>query len=100
MNALFPTARKRSISWSMSKGKGKGKFKSRSSSPKRDDAACFAFQKGKCDKRSACKCRHGLIKNNLAPATSSDKTQAKLKATAKAAAPAIARRAIAMPAIV
>ena len=78
----------------------KGKSKSRSSSPKRDDGACFAFQKGKCDKGSACKYRHELIKNNSAPATSSDKAQAKSKAAAKAAAPAIARRAIAMPAIV
>ena len=85
---------------SMSKGKGKGKSKSRSSSPKRDDGACFAFQKGKCDKGSTCKYRHELIKNNSAPATSSDKAQAKSKAAAKAAAPAIARRAIAMPAIV
>ena len=85
---------------SMAKGKGKGKSKSRSSSPKRDDGACFAFQKGKCDKGSACKYRHELIKNNSAPATSSDKAQAKSKAAAKAAAPAIARRAIAMPAIV
>ena len=70
---------------------------SRSSS---HDGACFAFQKGKCDKGSACKYRHELIKNNSAPATSSDKAQAKPKAAAKAAAPAIARRAIAMPAIV
>ena len=85
---------------SMSKGKGKGKSKSRSSSPKRDDGACFAFQKGKCDKGSACKYRRELIKNNSAPATSNDKAQAKSKAAAKAAAPAIARRAIAMPAIV
>ena len=84
----------------MPKGKGKGKSRSRSSSPKRDDAACFAFQKGKCDKGSACKYRHALIKNNSAPATSSDKAQAKSKAATKAAAPAIARRAIAMPAIV
>ena len=76
----------------MSKGKGKGKSKSRSSSPKRDDGACFAFQKGKCDKGSACKYRHELIKNNSAPATSSGKAQAKSKAAAKAAAPAIARR--------
>ena len=83
----------------MSKGKGKGKSKSRSSSPKRDDGACFA-QKGKCDKGSACKYRHELIKNNSAPATSSDKAQAKSKAAAKAAAPAIARRVIAMPAVV
>ena len=74
--------------------------KSRSPSPKRDDGACFAFQKGKCDKGSACKYRHELIKNNSAPATSSDKAQAKSKATAKAAAPAVARKAIAMPAIV
>ena len=72
---------------SMSKGKGKGKSKSRSSSPKRDDGACFAFQKGKCDKGSACKYRHELIKNNSAPATSSDKAQAKSKAAAKAAEP-------------
>ena len=57
----------------MSKGKGKGKSKSRSSSPKRDDGACFAFQKGKCDRGSACKYRHELIKNNSAPATSSDR---------------------------
>ena len=84
----------------MPKGKGKGKSKSRSSSPKRDDGACFAFQKGKCDKGSACKYRHELIKNNSAPATSSDKAQAKSKAATKAAAPAIARRAIEMPAIV
>ena len=80
----------------MPKGKGKGKSKS----PKRDDGACFAFQKGKCDRGSACKYRRKLIKNNSAPATSSDKAQAKSKAAAKAAAPAIARRAIAMPAIV
>ena len=85
---------------SMPKGKGKGKSKSRSSSPKRDDGACFAFQKGKCDRGSACKYRHELIKNNSAPATSSDKAQAKSKAAAKAAAPAIARRVIAVPAIV
>ena len=85
---------------SMPKGKGKGKSKSRSSSPKRDDGACFAFQKGKCDRGSACKYRRELIKNNSAPATSSDKAQAKSKAAAKAAAPAIARRVIAMPAIV
>ena len=26
--------------------------------------ACFAFQKGKCDKGSTCKYRHELIKNN------------------------------------
>ena len=84
----------------ISKRKGKGKSKSRSSSPKRDDGACFAFQKGKCDRGSACKYRHELIKNNSAPATSSDKAQAKSKAAAKAAAPAIARRGIAMPAIV
>ena len=84
----------------MSKGKGKGKSKSRSSSPKRDDGACFAFQKGKCDRGSACKYRHKLIKKNSAPATSSDKAQAKSKAAAKAAAPATARRAVAMPAIV
>ena len=77
------------------KGKGKGKSKSRSSSPKREDGACFAFQKG-----SACKYKHELIKNNSAPATSSDKAQAKSKAAAKNAAPAIVRRAIAMPAIV
>ena len=79
--------------------KGKGKSKSRSSSPKRDDGACFAFQKGKCDRGSACKYRHELIKNNSAPATSSE-AQAKSKAAAKAAAPTIARRVIAMPAIV
>ena len=84
----------------MPKGKGKGKSKSRSSSPKREDGACFAFQKGKCEKGSACKYKHELIKNNSAPATSSDKAQAKSKAAAKNAAPAIVRRAIAMPAIV
>ena len=82
------------------KGKGKGKSKSRSSSPKKKDGACFAFQKEKCEKGSACKYKHELIKNNSAPATSSDKAQAKSKAAAKNAAPAIVRRAIAMPAIV
>ena len=98
---FFPQKKKRSISWrACPRGKGKGKSKSRSSSPKRDDGACFAFQKGKCDKGSTCKYRHELIKNNSAPATSSDKAQAKSKAATKAAAPAIARRAIAMPAIV
>ena len=82
------------------KGKGKGKSKSRSSSPKKEDGVCFAFQKGKCEKGSACKNKHELIKNNSAPATSSDKAQAKSKAAPKAAAPAIVRRAIAVPAIV
>ena len=82
------------------KGKGKGKSKSRSSSPKKEDGVCFAFQKGKCEKGSACKYMHEIFKNNSAPATSSDKAQAKSKAAAKNAAPAIVRRAIAMPAIV
>ena len=82
------------------KGKGKGKSKSRSSSPKKEDGVCFAFQKGKCEKGSACKYKHEIFKTNSAPATSSDKTQAKSKAAAKNAAPAIVRRAIAMPAIV
>ena len=80
----------------MPKGKGKGKSKSRSSSPKKEDGVCYAFQKGKCEKDSACKYKHELIKNNSAP----DKTQPKTKAAPKAAAPAIVRRAIAMPAIV
>ena len=80
--------------------KGKGKSKSRSSSPKKEDGVCFAFQKGKCEKGSACKYKHEILKNNSAPATSSDKAQAKSKAAAKTAAPAIVRRAIAMPAIV
>ena len=44
--------------------------------------------------------KHELIKNNSAPATSSDKAQAKSKAAAKNAAPAIVCWAIAMPAIV
>ena len=85
----------------MPKGKGKGKSKSRSSSPKKEDGVCYAFQKGKCENGSACKYKHELIKkNNSAPATSGDKTQPKSKAAPKAAAPAIVRRAIAMPAIV
>ena len=85
----------------MPKGKGKGKSKSRSSSPKKEDGVCYAFQKGKCENGSACKYKHELIKkNNSAPATSGDKAQAKSKAAPKAAAPAIVRRAIAMPAIV
>ena len=50
----------------MPKGKGKGTSKSRLPSPKREDGACFAFQKGKCDRGSACKYRHELIKNNSA----------------------------------
>ena len=84
----------------MPEGKGKGKSKSRSSSPKKEDGVCYAFQKGKCEKGSACKYKHELIKNNSAPATSGDKAQAKSKAAPKAAAPAIVRRAIAMPATV
>ena len=84
----------------MPKGKGKGTSKSRSSSPKKEDGVCYAFQKGKCEKGSACKYKHELSKNNSAPATSGDKVQAKSKAAPKAAAPAIARRAIAMPTIV
>ena len=76
------------------------KVKSRSSSPKKEDGVCYAFQKGKCEKGSACKHKHELIKNNSAPATSGDKAQAKSKAAPKTAAPAIVRRAIAMPAIV
>ena len=85
----------------MPKGKGKGKSKSRSSSPKKEDGVCYAFQKGKCENGSACKYKHELIKmNNSAPATSGDKARAKSKAAPKAAAPALVRRAIAMPAIV
>ena len=54
-----------------------------------------------CENSSACKYKHELIKkNNSAPATSGDKTQPKSKAAPKAAAPAIVRRAIAMPVIV
>ena len=50
---------------------------------------------------NACKYKHELIKKkDSAPATSGDKPQSKLKAAPKAAAPAIVKRAIAMPAIV
>ena len=79
----------------MPKGKGKRKSKSRSSSPKKEDGVCYAFQKGKCENGNSCKYKHELIKK-----TSGDKPQPKSKSAPKAAAPAIVKRAIAMPAIV
>ena len=83
------------------KGKGKGKSKSRSSSPKKEDGVCYAFQKGKCENGNSCKYKHELIKKkDSAPATSGDKPQPKSKSAPKAAAPAIVKGAIAMPAIV
>ena len=74
----------------MPKGKGKGKSKSRSSSPK---------------KKSATHSRRGSAKMAIPAstsmrATSGDKPQPKSKSAPKAAAPAIVKRAITMPAIV
>ena len=55
----------------MPNGKGKGKSKSRSSSPKKEDGACYAFQKGKCENGNSCKYKRELIKKkDSAPATS------------------------------
>ena len=101
-NVHFLTARRRSTSWrTCPKERGKESPNPGHPHQKKEDGVCYAFQKGKCENGNSCKCKHELIKKkDSAPATPGDKPQPKSKSAPKAAAPAIVKRAIAMPAIV